>query len=95
MERVEELWDCGMPWDAVGASRSYSYQLLICDISFYSGFMVAGFTRNCYKRCNFWCGDYSSPYFRTASTRSGLKGVAFNANGHRSVKARLMSVGLR
>ncbi|XP_029191349.1 uncharacterized protein LOC114957933 [Acropora millepora] len=82
-------------WDAVGASRSYSYQLLICDISFYSGFMVSGFTGNCYKQCIKWCGDFSSPYFRTASTHSGYKGVAFNANGHRPVKARLMSVGLR
>lgn len=82
-------------WDAVGASRSYSYQLLICDISFYSGFMVSGFTGNCYKRCDNWCGDTRSPYFRTAATHSGYKGVAFNANGHRPVSSRLMSVGLR
>ncbi|KAK2563142.1 hypothetical protein P5673_013486 [Acropora cervicornis] len=34
-------------WDAVGASRSYSYQLLICDHPFYSGFMMSGFTGNC------------------------------------------------
>lgn len=79
-------------WDAVGASRSYSYQLLICDISFYSGFMVSGFTGNCYKQCHHWCGDTRSPYFRTAA---GYKGVAFNANGHRTVSSRLMSVGLR
>ncbi|XP_044176300.1 uncharacterized protein LOC114957932 [Acropora millepora] len=82
-------------WDAVGASRSYSYQLLICDTSFYSGFMVSGFTGNCYKKCNSWCGDTRSPYFRTAATNSGYKGVAFNANGHRPVSSRLMSVGLR
>ncbi|XP_074621447.1 uncharacterized protein LOC141879975 [Acropora palmata] len=82
-------------WDAVGASRSYSYQLLICGNAFYSGFMVSGFTGNCYKQCGRWCGDTRSPYFRTAGTNSGYKGVAFNANGHRPVKARLMSVGLR
>ncbi|XP_015772830.1 PREDICTED: uncharacterized protein LOC107351079 isoform X3 [Acropora digitifera] len=82
-------------WDAVGASRSYSYQLLICDISFYSGFMVSGFTGNCYKQCDNWCGDKRSPYFRTAPTHSGLKGVAFNVNGHQVVSSRLMSVGLR
>ncbi|XP_068702933.1 uncharacterized protein [Montipora foliosa] len=82
-------------WDAVGASTAYSYQLLICDDSFYTGFFVFGFTRNCWKKCNDWCNDRSSPYFRTASTHSGFKGVAFNANGHRSVSPRLMSVGLR
>ena len=82
-------------WDAVGASRSYSYQLLICDISLYSGFMVSGFTGNCYKRCDYWCDDLSSPYFRTASTRISFKGVAFNTNGAVVVSNRLMSVGLR
>ncbi|KAK2563101.1 hypothetical protein P5673_013439, partial [Acropora cervicornis] len=82
-------------WDAVGAFPSYSYQLLICDILFYSGFFVSGFTGNCYKKCYNWCGDYSSPYFRTASNSSLYKGVAFNTNGARVVSNRLMSVGLR
>ena len=82
-------------WDAVGASTTFSYQLLICDHSFYCGFMVSGFTNNCYKICNSWCGDTNSRYFRTASTDRGYKGVAFNLNGHRSVNPRLMSVGLR
>ncbi|XP_068681701.1 uncharacterized protein [Montipora foliosa] len=84
-------------WDAVGASTAYSYQLLICDHSFYTGFFVSGFTGNCYKHCYSWCGDGSSPYFRTASTNSGYKGVAFNVNGHypRNVSTRLISVGLR
>ena len=82
-------------WDAVGASRSYSYQLLICDTSFYSGFFVSGLTSNCYKQCVNWCGDTRSLHFRTAATNSVHRGVAFNANGHRPVNARLMSVGLR
>ena len=82
-------------WDAVGASLSYSYQLLICDTSFYSGFMVSGLTGICYKRCDHWCGDSRSPYFRTASTSSSYKGVAFNTNGAIVVNNRLMSVGLR
>ncbi|XP_067041976.1 uncharacterized protein [Acropora muricata] len=82
-------------WDAVGASSSYFYELLICDDPFYSGFMVSGFTGNCSKQCHHWCGDFSSPYFRTASNSSLYKGVAFNTNGAREVSKRLMSVGLR
>ncbi|KAM7432389.1 hypothetical protein ABFA07_017160 [Porites harrisoni] len=82
-------------WEGFGAMNSgYSYQLLICDHSFYTGFIVSGYT-NCYKYCHSWCGDTSSPYFRTASTSSSYKGVAFNTNGHRPVSTRLMSVGLR
>ncbi|KAM7426060.1 hypothetical protein ABFA07_022606 [Porites harrisoni] len=82
-------------WEGFGAINDlYSYQLLICDTSFYTGFFVSGYT-NCYKRCNHWCLDYKSPYFRTASTRSLYKGVTFNTNGARSVSTRLMSVGLR
>jgi len=81
-------------WDGVGASSAYSYQLLICDHSFYSGFFVSGYT-NCYKQCNSWCGDRNSPYFRTSSTSASYKGVAFNTNGHRPLGNRLMSVGLR
>ncbi|XP_067040186.1 uncharacterized protein [Acropora muricata] len=83
-------------WDAVGASRSYSYQLLICDNWFYTGFFVSGFTGNCYKQCNHWCSDTKSPYFRTASTSKFHKGVAFNVNDYKRVLSnRLMSVGLR
>ena len=82
-------------WEGFGAMNSgYSYQLLICDVSFYTGFFVSGYT-NCYKQCTGWCHDRKSPYFRTAATNSGYKGVAFNTNGHRSVSTRLMSVGLR
>ena len=83
-------------WDGIGASSAYSYQLLICDITFYSGFFVSGYT-NCYKQCNNWCGDTNSPYFRTAPTDSRQKGVAFNTNGHypHVPKNRLISVGLR
>ncbi|KAJ7391334.1 hypothetical protein OS493_019468 [Desmophyllum pertusum] len=83
-------------WDGLGAAdNSYSYQLLICDTSFYSGFFVSGYTGNCYKQCNSWCGDTASPYFRTASTSASYKGVAFNTNGHRALGNRLISVGLR
>ena len=84
-------------WNGVGTTSAYSYQLLICDHSFYSGFFVSGYTGNCYKQCNSWCNDNRSPYFRTASTDSRYKGVAFNTNGlHPNVpKNRLMSVGLR
>lgn len=87
-------------WEGHGTvSSAYTgdYQLLICDHSFYSGFFVSGFTGNCYKQCHSWCGDTSSPYFRTAATSSLYDGVAFNVNGHHpnNVPNRLMSVGVR
>lgn len=84
-------------WDGVGTNTNFNYQLLVCDHSFYSGFFVSGLTGNCYKQCNSWCGDTSSPYFRTASTSSSYNGVAFNTNGHspNRVSNRLISVGLR
>ena len=82
-------------WKGFGTINNlYSYQLLICDTSFYTGFFVSGYS-NCYKQCNLWCLDYKWPYFRTASTRSLYKGVAFNTNGAKSVSTRLMSVDLR
>ena len=81
-------------WDGFGTNNAYSYQLLICDIPFYSGFLVSGFTGSCYKQCNIWCGDRVSPYFRTAASLS-YPGVAFNSNGAHSHSKRLMSVGLR
>ncbi|XP_078369767.1 uncharacterized protein LOC144653602 [Oculina patagonica] len=74
---------------------SFEYQLLICDQDFYSGFFISGYT-GCYKQCSHWCWDYSSPYFRSASTRTAAYGgVAFNVNGHRPLSSRLISVGLR
>jgi len=82
-------------WNGVGTNKAYSYQLLICDHSFYSGFMVSGFTNNCYKHCDSWCSDTGSPYFRTASTHASYNGVAFNKNGHRRAGPGLISVGLR
>ena len=82
-------------WTPQGlASKSYKYQLLICDTTFYRGFFVSGYT-SCWKVCNSWCGDVSSPYFRTASTSSTYAGVAFNVNGHTPRARRLMSVGIR
>ena len=84
-------------WDSHElADSSYSYQLLICDKPFYSGFHVSGYT-NCYKQCGNWCGDQSSPYFRTSATDSKYSGVAFNVNGHHPnvVPNKLVSVGLR
>ena len=84
-------------WHGIGASNAYAYQLLICDHSFYSGFFISGYTSNCYKTCNLWCDDRTSPYFRTASTNTNYRGVAFNTNGHypNILSSRLISVGLR
>ena len=81
-------------WDGVGVNKTYDYQLLICDTSFYSGFFVSGYT-NCYKQCVSWCGDFVSPYFRPATTSSSYSGVSFNTNGGRALDKRLISVGLR
>ena len=57
-------------WDGVGEDNAYFYQLLICDNSFYGGFFVSGYTNNCYKECDAWCVDTSSPYFSSASSHS-------------------------
>ncbi|CAB4041385.1 Hypothetical predicted protein, partial [Paramuricea clavata] len=55
-------------WTARGVpSTKYKYQMLICDTSFYKGLHFSGYTGSCYKRCNNWCSDSSSPYFRTAA----------------------------
>ena len=82
-------------WDGVGVNNAYSYQLLICDTSFYRSVIPrSGYTRNCYKRCVHWCGDRASPYFRTASTSSSYRGVAFNTNGHRPVNNRHLRANL-
>jgi len=82
-------------WDKMGAVDSYSYQLLVCDGSIYFGFFVSGFTKQCYKVCDHWCGDYVSPYFRTAGYRPDLSGIAFDVNGHSARVNKLVSVGLR
>ena len=83
-------------WDGEGVNKNYSYQLLICHQEFYSGFFVSGYA-NCFKKCDHWCTDRITPYFRTASTHRYYKGVAFNINGHypHVVENRLISVGLR
>jgi hypothetical protein len=82
-------------WTAKGkASTQYKYQLLICDTSFYKGLHISGYT-NCYKKCDYWCGDGSSPYFRTAATSKYYTGVAFNQQGARRRPNRLISAGIR
>ena len=83
-------------WTAKGVpSTKFKYQMLVCDTSFYKGLHFSGYT-NCYKKCDNWCGDTSSPYFRTsAAKKQGYSGVAFNENGHKEVKNRLISAGIR
>ena len=82
-------------WTPEGvASHQYKYQLLICDTSFYKGLHISGYT-NCYKQCNSWCGDYTSPYFRTASSSSSYAGVGFNEPGAKARPNRLISAGIR
>ncbi|XP_022804320.1 uncharacterized protein LOC111341593 [Stylophora pistillata] len=83
-------------WKAGGvADTRYHYQLLICNTKFYSGFLLTGNFYVCRIRCTYWCSDKISPFFRTAANSSVFTGVAFNINGHRSLKSRLISVGLR
>ena len=84
-------------WTAGGvASTQYNYQMLICDTTFYKGLHFSGYTNNCYKQCNHWCGDLSSPYFRTSAvSATSYFGVAFNENGHQRKSNRRISVGIR
>ena len=77
------------------ADKNYEYQLVICDSSFHSGYFVSGFFNSCFKLCQNWCGDVTSPFFRTATSSSSYSGVAFNVNGHHALTNRLISVGLR
>ena len=82
-------------WTPKGvASTQYKYQVLICDTSFYKGLFISGYT-NCYKHCNSWCNDFSSPYFRTAATSKTYAGVAFNQQGAQRRPNRLISAGIR
>ena len=89
--RLPGLWIAG----GGEATPSYEYQLLVCDISFYSGFFLSGFTSQCYKICRKWCDDYVSPFFRTATSSAKYPGIAFNVNGHHALNKTLISVGLR
>lgn len=84
-------------WNAHGvATDSIKYQLIICDTSFYKGLHVSGYRKSCYKSCNYWCDDTSSPYFRTAAvTNQSYNGVAFNVNGYKPLPKRLISAGIR
>ena len=103
----EPITMSGLGYDTVGsaaglfnahgvASTSWNYQLNICDQSWmWVGLMMTGYT-NCWKRCGNWCGDTSSPYFRTdGDTGTNYNGVSFNENGHRNVSYKTISVGIR
>lgn len=83
-------------WTAKGvASTKYKYQMIICDMSYYKGLHFSAYT-NCYKKCDNWCSDTSSPYFRTSAVSDvSRNGVAFNENGHRPLKNRLVTAGIR
>ena len=73
-----------------------SYQLLICNTSFYAGFLFPAIATPSAVTSSvtlIWCGDKSSPCFHTASTNSEYKLVAFTTNDHRPVGTRLISVG--
>ena len=48
-------------WTAGGvASTQYKYQMLICDNWLYKGLHFSGYTNNCFKECDHWCGDSTS-----------------------------------
>ena len=64
-------------------------------MSYYKGLHFSGYT-NCYKKCDNWCEDTSSPYFRTSAVDDKSRnGVAFNENGHKPLKNRLVTAGIR
>ncbi|CAB4039465.1 Hypothetical predicted protein [Paramuricea clavata] len=82
-------------WTAQGvASADYQYQMLICDTGFYKGLHFSGYIDGCFKECNNWCNDRSSPYFRT-SAHKRYQGVAFNENGHTQTSKRAIRAGIR
>ena len=82
-------------WNGGGvAVPKHNYQLLICDTPFFTGFFMSGDTK-CQKRCDNWCGDTTTFYFRSATSSPRYSGVAFNENGHRALSKKLISVGLR
>lgn len=83
-------------WTAMDVpSTQYKYQMIICDMSYYKGLHFSGYT-NCYKKCDDWCGDTSSPYFRSSAVDDKSRnGVAFNENGHKPLKNRLVTAGIR
>ena len=88
--KLVALWKGG----GVADPTYVKYQLLICDTPFFTGFLMSGY-KNCYKRCDAWCGDRTSTYFRSAASRQRYSGVAFNENGHGALSKKLISVGLR
>ena len=84
-------------WTGYGATNTgLKYQLLLCDSGWmWTGFFMSGYT-SCWKACNSWCGDTSTPYYRYDGDDAGsYNGVAFNQNGHQNVSSRTMSVGIR
>ena len=79
------------------APTGWNYQLNVCDQSWM--WVEADddwIYIDCYKQCWSWCGDTSSPYFRTDGDDGGAyNGVSFNQNGHTNVSYKTMSVGIR
>ncbi|GMV38538.1 MAG: hypothetical protein AMXMBFR64_02540 [Myxococcales bacterium] len=84
-------------WTGYGSMNgSYKYQLLLCDNGWmWTGFFISGYT-SCWKGCNNWCSDGSTPYYRYDGDDGGsYNGVSFNQNGHTNVPYKMMSVGVR
>jgi hypothetical protein len=79
-----------------GAAAGKTFQMNICSAGWMEvGFMMTGWT-GCWKRCNSWCGDTSTQYYRVDGDSGGsYNGNAFAENGHRNVANKLLSVGLR
>ena len=52
---------------------------------------------NCSKKCNRWCDDYATPYYRTDGDfgRNNYDGIAFDVNGAKNLGKKRMSVGIR
>jgi len=79
------------------ADTGYSYELQICDAGWmWVGFMISGHYDSCWKTCNNWCGDYSTPYYRPdGSNGATYNGTAFGDLGANTFSNKLLSVGVR
>ena len=83
-------------WVSQGvASKSYKYQLLICDTRLSTEDFLLVVTRPVGRDVLTGVATRARLNFRTASTDPSYAGVAFNINGHTPRARRLVSVGIR
>jgi hypothetical protein len=92
-------------WEGYGRASMHesdpwnNYQVQFCGSPNFleTGIMTSGYWNNCWKVCDDWCSDVTSPYYRTSSGHPAYDGVAFGVNGHEPLSDFEvgMSVGIR